>query len=76
MRHDLFNKKLAAQHEQSGLYSGPQLRLWAKMIQCGVHSYYTDPPRVPQITGFAVRQESLTDAISGAATAIAKIFAI
>ena len=28
-------------------YETPQLRLWARMIQCGTHDDYEDPPRVP-----------------------------
>lgn len=47
------------------------------MIQCGTHEDYEDPPRVPQITGLVPRhkKESLTEAITGAAVAVAKIFA-
>ena len=32
-------------------YETPQFRLWARMIQCGTHDDYDDPPRVPMITG-------------------------
>lgn len=59
------------------MYSGPQLRLWAKIIHNGIRDDYTDPPRVPQITGLKERhkKESLADVVHGAATAIAKVFA-
>ena len=58
-------------------YSGPQLRLWARMISNGLHEDLDDPPRVPMITGAGPKrqkQESLTDALIGAANAFAKVF--
>ena len=56
-------------------YETPQLRLWARMIQCGTHDDYDDPPRVPMITGILPkRKESITDALTAAATAVAKAF--
>ena len=69
-------KKLFAQHGEGGIYSGPQLRLWAKMIQTGIHADYDDPPRVPQKTGFKEtrKKETLVDAVTGAAMAIAKVY--
>ena len=59
-------KKLFAQHGEAGVYAGPQLRLWAKMIQNGVHDDYDDPPRVPQITGLKERpkKESLIGGVT------------
>lgn len=47
------------------------------MIHNGIHDDYTDPPRVPQITGLKERhkKESLAGVVHGAATAIAKVFA-
>ena len=47
------------------------------MIQNGIHADYDDPPRVPQITGLKERprKESLMDAVTGAAMAVAKVFA-
>ena len=46
------------------------------MIQSGNYDDYDDPPRVPQITGIVSnRKESLTEAITGAAVAVAKVFA-
>ena len=57
-------------------YSGPQLRLWARMISNGVYTDKDDPPRVPMITGTPSRpkKELLTEALTGAATAIANVF--
>ena len=34
-------------------YSGPQLRLWARMIVAKTHDGIDNPPNVPMITGFA-----------------------
>lgn len=31
-------------------YTQPQLRLWARMITCGIHESYNDPPDVSTIT--------------------------
>ena len=68
--------ELFERHGDSNIYSGPQLRLWAKMIQCGTYDDYEDPPRVPQITGIistkkkSEQSESLTEAVTGAAVAI------
>ena len=58
-------------------YTIPQLRLWARMIQCGTYDDYNDPPRVPMITGNPSqhpKRNSLEEAITGAAEAIAKVF--
>ena len=54
-------------------YTKPQLRLWARMITCGIHESYNDPPDVSTITWKTPKQykkESLSDAIAGAAVAI------
>lgn len=59
------------------VYSGPQLRLWARMIIAGTHDDKDNPPRVPMITGTVAKrpkQESLADALAGAATVIVKAF--
>ena len=37
------------QHADS--YTVPQLRLWARMINCGTYDDYNEPPKVPLITG-------------------------
>ena len=55
-------------------YSGPQLRLWARMIIAKTHDSVEKPPNVPMITGLNSRQrtDSFSDAMSNAATAFAK----
>ena len=59
-------------------FSGPQLRLWARMIVAKTHDDMDEPPNVPMITGTVQKsqpqKESLTDAFVSAATAIAKAF--
>lgn len=60
-------------------YSVPQLRLWARMIQCGTHDDQDNPPQVPMICGIPPKRpsrahDSLTTAFTGAAEAIAKAF--
>ena len=57
-------------------YSGPQLRLWARMIANGLHEDLDNPPRVPLITGTAPKrpkQDSLTEALTSVATVFAKM---
>ena len=69
---DIF-QKLKKTHKDN--FSGPQLRLWARMIATGTHDDMDTPPNVPMIVGGIQRQpqrESLTDVISSAATAFAK----
>ena len=71
---DVF-QKLKQKHESE--YSGPQLRLWARMIICNTHDDMDNPPRVPMITGSVQKQprrESLTDVFTSAATAVANAF--
>jgi hypothetical protein len=61
-------KKLKNEHD-SGEYSHPQLKLWAKMILNGTHCDYKSPPRVPMITGMHPKhpkKDVVTDAIAGA----------
>ncbi len=68
-------QKLKQKHGSE--YSGPQLRLWARMIIAITHEDIDNPPKVPMITGSVQRQprkESLTDAFTSAASAIAKAF--
>lgn len=57
-------------------YSGPQLRLWARMIIAKTHDDIENPPKVPMITGVQKpkQRDSLTDAFTSAAVAIAKVF--
>ena len=55
--------------------AAPKLRLWAKLIQTGRHESYEVPPPIPLITGPCASQDkkdTLTEAFSGAASAIAK----
>ena len=55
----------------------PKLRLWAKLIESGRYDSYEDPPAIPLITGGPLpgkpKKESLSDAVSGAGTAIVKV---
>lgn len=57
-------------------YSGPQLRLWARMIVAKTYDDVDTPPNVPMITGpeKSKRRESLSDALAGAAIAVTKAF--
>ena len=58
-------------------YTVPQLKLWARMIQCGTHDDYEDPPHVPMIIRIPPkrqRKDSIAEAITGAAEAVAKAF--
>jgi hypothetical protein len=70
---DSIFKQLKEKHEDK--YTIPQLRLWARMISCGTHDDIDEPPRVPMIVGAPLpkrqKQESLTTALVGAATAFA-----
>ena len=55
----------------------PKLRLWAnlaKLIQTHHHESYNDPPQIPLITGSATasKPESIGEALTGAAVALAK----
>ncbi len=68
--------ELKSKHDNS--YTVPQLKLWARMIHCGTHEDYEDPPHVPMITGMppkCPKKDSLTEALTGAAEAVAKAFA-
>ena len=58
------------------IYKKPQLKLWARMIVCGTHDDYSEPPRVPLITGTAPKRQKtdLSDAFTDAARAVAKAF--
>ena len=63
--------------KHSEQYSDPKLRLWARMYVDGIHKDLDIPPNVPAITGQIAkrkdRSQPLTDALAGAATAIAKL---
>ncbi len=53
--------------------TSPKLRQWARLIQSGQHDDYDNPPAIPLITGSPApakaKKESVTDALTGAATA-------
>ena len=51
----------------------PQLRLWARMIHCGTHDGYDNPPAVPMFSGTQPkrpRRESLADTIAESVAAV------
>jgi len=76
-REDLESIYSELQKKHGDSYSGPQLRLWARMIVSGTHDDLEEPPRVPMITGLVPKrqkQETLSDALAGAATAFVKAF--
>ena len=60
--------------KHGGSYTVPQLRLWARMIDCGTHESKDTPPSVPMIVGTPkkAKKESLTDVIIDAASAFSK----
>lgn len=63
--------------KHDGLYSKPQLKLWARMIVNEIHESYDQPPNVPLITGMVPKQskknkESISEVIAGAANAFLK----
>ena len=73
---DVIYDKLCSRHNNT--FSVPQLRLWARKIHCGTYADYEVPPRVPMTTGSLPthhKSNSLTDALTGAAEAVAKVFA-
>ena len=55
-------------------WSGPQYRLWARVIVSGVHESDDHPPNAPMFNGGILKQpkESIVDAFTGAATVIAR----
>jgi len=60
------------QKKHGDSYSGLQLHLWARMIVSRTHDDLEEPLRVPMITGLVPKrqkQETLSDALAGAATA-------
>ena len=59
-------------------FSGPQLRLWARMNVNGQHESLDTPPNIPIFTGStpnpkSTRGESLSDALTSAATAVVSL---
>ena len=60
-------------------YTEPQYRLWARMIQNGIHVSKHDPPQIPLITGVApvckkqkIEESNVEQTIISTATAIVK----
>ena len=59
-------------------YNMPQLRLWARMINCGTHASLESPPSLPSITGMTgmqpkkTKRDSLSDVFVDAASAFSK----
>ena len=71
---DSIFRQLQESHDDA--YSVPQLRLWARMVISGTHDDLETPPRVPMIVGAPIpkrpkQQDSMTSAITNAATAFA-----
>ena len=67
------NKFQMLKKKHGNAYSGPQLRLWARMIVAGTHEDTDEPPACPMITGFPEGikpKESLSDAFASAAKAV------
>jgi hypothetical protein len=66
-------QQLKDKHQEN--FTGPQLRLWARMLRAGRYSDYDHAPQVPLITGMptAKPKETLKDALAGAATAVVKM---
>ena len=58
-------------------YSGPQLRLWARMKVNGQHDSMDTPPSIPLFSGVtpgkAANSNSLNEALTSAATAVVKV---
>lgn len=72
---DTIFHQLREKHPKMG---APKLRLWAKLIQAHRHESYDEPPQIPLITGSATaskpKRESIGEALTGAAVALAKAF--
>ena len=75
---DTIFETLREKHKET--FSNPQLRLWARMQASGLHHDLDNPPNVPAITGRPVtkrkekdKDDSFTDALTGAANAITKL---
>ena len=71
---DSIYEELLSQHSDN--YTKPQLKLWARMIKCGTHDDYTNPPHVPLITGTTPKRHKpdLSESFRDAAVAVAKAF--
>ena len=69
---DAKTQELREKHGEQ--FTGPRLRLWARMHLNGQHDSLDKPPRIPLFTGTcgtkSSRHDSLTDALTNAATAV------
>lgn len=67
----VFQQLQELHHDQ---YSGPQLRLWARMKVNGQHDSIDSPPRIPLFSGLTpnrpAKSNSLNEALTSAATAV------
>ena len=71
---DKMTQELREKHDEQ--FSGPQLRLWASMKLNGQHYSMEHPPQIPLFAGTMTRKpkrESLSDALTNAATAVVGI---
>lgn len=67
---DKLAQELREKHGEQ--FSGPQLRLWARMKLNGQHKSMDHPPQIPLFTGTISKpkRESLSEALTSAATAV------
>lgn len=75
-RIDATTQQLREKHGET--YSGPQFRLWARMHLSGQHDSLDEPPHIPLFTGSTSttkgsKRDSLTEALTSAATAVVGI---
>ena len=70
---DTLAQELREKHADQ--FSGPQLRLWARMKLNGQHNSMDHPPQIPLFTGTInkPKRDSLTEALTSAATAVVGI---
>ena len=78
---DKFMEELRDKHSDSGKYSEPQLRLWARMMARGHHQSLDDPPNIPLITGAGgvkkpPKKDELSEVIITAAKAASQYFSL
>ena len=75
--------ELKDMHKEHHDYTDPQYRLWARMIQNGMHDSKDEPPQIPMITGITPNRskrktplekesQSMQDTIVSTATAVVK----
>ena len=67
-------KKLLEKHANA--WDTPRLRLWARMICSGCHDDYDNPPSIPAFVSTVPkkqRKDNLSEALTGAAVAFAKV---